>query len=155
MMQRETSSQYGTPSYGSLGLFDIDAAGRLSPSLPTARLVMEFVWRGRPVSSSLRSVGDGSSGVMTFRTQAGRMPSSAIAADARPDAFALLGLLPTLLPNGWKLSLGADHGLQLEREMEVPMPALMSDLLVPAVQFCLAASPYLDLLEENTMGLRA
>ena len=39
--------------------------------------------------------------------------------------------------------------------MHVVMPALITDLLVPAVQFCLAASPYFDLLEENAMGLRA
>ncbi len=159
-MEWENSSQvdatsHGGPGYGSLGMFDIDETGRLSPSLPTSKLVMEFLWRGRPVSSSLRGVGDGVSGVMTFRTQAGRMPSSATAAAARPDAFGLLDLLPDLLPKCWKLRLAADHSLQLEREMQVPLPALMSDLLIPAVQFCLAASPYLDLLEENVMGMSA
>jgi hypothetical protein len=157
-MEWDNSSQfdatsYGSPGYGSLGTFDVDAAGRLSPSLPTSKLVMEFRWRDRPVSSSLHSIDDGASGVMTFRTKAGRMPSSAIAAAARPDAFGLLGLLPDLLPKSWKLYLTADHGLQLEHEIPVPLPALMSDLLIPAVQFCLAASPYLDLLEENIMGM--
>lgn len=155
MMQWESSSQHGMASYGSVGMFDVDETGRLNPSAPTAKLVMEFRWRERPVYGSLRSLGDGATGIMSFRTRAGRIPSSALAAAVRPDAFSLLGLLPTLLPESWKLMLGADHSLQLECEIAVPIPALVSDLLVPAVQFCLAASPHIDLLEEKAMGLRA
>lgn len=153
--QWDSGSRDSMTSYGSVGMFDVDAAGRLRPTQPASRLGMEFRWRDRPVTTSLRTIGDGSSGVMRLRTQAGRIPSSALAAAARPDAFELLRLLPGLLPQSWTLKIEADHTLQLESEMAVPMPALMSDLLVPAVQFCLAASPYLDLLEENAMGLRA
>jgi len=136
-------------------MFEFDETGRLSSNLPAARLGMEFCWRGRPVAASVRAGEDGQTGTMLFRTQAGRMPSSAIAAAARPEAFELARQLPAQLPLNWTLNVGADHSLQLEAEMRVPMPALVSDLLVPVVQFCLAASPFLDLLEENAMGLRA
>jgi hypothetical protein len=136
-------------------MFEFDATGRLSPNLPAAKLGLEFCWRGRPVTTSVHAGEDGQTGTILFRTQAGRMPSSAIAAAARPDAFELARHLPRLLPSHWTLSVGADHSLQLEAEIQIVMPALVSDLLVPAVQFCLAASPYFDLLEENAMGLRA
>ncbi len=145
----------GAESYGSLGMFDVDQGGRLSPSLPASKLVMEFRWRERPVTTSLRAEEDAPSGTIVFRTRVGRVPSSALAAAARPDAFELLRCLPALLPERWTLTLGADHGLQIEAEMAVAMPALVSDLLVPTVRFCLAASPLLDLLEENAMGMRA
>ena len=150
-----TQATQGTLGGGSLGMFDFDETGRLQPNLPTAKLGMDFIWRGRPVTSTVRAEGDGLTGVMTFRTQAGRMPSSAISAAARPDAFEIARSLPAVLPTKWTLRVDADHRLQIEAEMAVAMPALISDLLVPAVQFCLAASPYFDLLEENAMGLRA
>jgi hypothetical protein len=152
---RDNAASRSTASHGRLGSFDFDSAGRLRPNLPAARLGMEFRWRGRPVTTSVRAIGDGQTGTMLFRTQAGRMPSSAIAAPARPDAFELARCLSALLPPSWTLTVGADHSLQLAAEMQIVMPALVSDLLVPAVQFCLAASPYLDLLEENAMGMRA
>lgn len=142
-------------SYGSVGAFDVDEDGRLSPNVPGSRLGMKFHWRDRVVSTALRTIEDGSIGIMTLRTQAGRIPSSALAAAGRPDAFGLLRTLPALLPSQWTLTIAPDHSVQLEAEMRVPMPALVSDLLVPAVRFCLIASPYFDLLEENAMGLRA
>ncbi len=155
MWQSEDSYRSSLPSYGSVGAFDIDESGRLSPHAPAAKLGMRFSWRGRPVSTALRTTDDGSVGVMLLRAQAGRVPSTAIAAAARPDAFDLLRCLPTLLPEHWTVSLAADHSLQLQTEMRVAMPASASDLLIPAVQFCLAVSPYLDLLEENAMGMQA
>lgn len=152
---RDGAAPHAAETHRSLGTFEFDATGRLSPNLPAAKLAMEFCWRGRPVATSVRAGEDDQTGTMLFRTQAGRMPSSAIAAAARPEAFELARHLPALLPARWTLSVGADHGLQLEAEMQVAMPALVSDLLVPAVQFCLTVSPFLDLLEENSMGLRA
>ena len=153
--QSEDHDRGGTGSYGSVGAFDVDETGRLSSHLPAARLGMSFSWRGRPVSTALRTIENGSIGIMELRTQAGRVPSSAIAAAARPDAFGLLRCLPALLPEHWSLTLAPDHSVQLHTEMRVAMPASSSDLLVPAVQFCLAVSPYFDLLEENAMGLQA
>jgi hypothetical protein len=149
-------ANYGTTgSFGTVGMFDVDEVGRLRATLPAAKLAIEFCWHGRPVAASLYADGDRTSGSMVLRAEAGRLPSSAIAASSRPDAFALLGLLPALLPDNWKLMVGADHTLRLEAEMTVSLPALVGDLLVPAVQFCLTVSPYLDLLEENAMGMRA
>ena len=155
MRQSEDHDRGGIGSYGNVGAFDVDETGRLSSQLPAAKLGMNFSWRGRPVSTALRTIENGSVGIMELRTQAGRVPSSAIAAAARPDAFGLLRCLPALLPEHWGVTLTADHSLQLHTEMRVNMPASAGDLLVPAVQFCLAVSPYLDLLEENAMGLQA
>ncbi len=155
MERRESGTPAGAEPAGRLGSFDVDQGGRLSPGLPASTLAMEFRWRERPVTTSLRAEGDAPSGTMVFRTRIGRMPSSATAAAARPDAFELLRCLPALLPPRWTLMLGADHSLQIEAELSVAMPAMASDLLVPAVRFCLAASPLLDLLEENAMGMRA
>lgn len=155
MRQSEDSGLGSMTSYGSVGAFDVDETGRLSPHLPTAKLGMKFSWRGRPVSTALRTTDDGSVGIMLLRAQAGRVPSSALAAAARPDAFELIRCLPALLPEHWTLTVAPDHSLQLQTEMQVAMPASVSDLLVPAVRFCLAVSPYLDLLEENAMGMRA
>lgn len=155
-MEACESASYGTSgSFGTVGMFDVDEAGRLRATLPAAKLAIEFCWRDRAVAASLYADGDGLSGSMVLRAEAGRLPSSAIAASSRPDAFALLDLLPALLPENWKLMVGADHTLRLEAGMTVSLPALVGDLLVPAVQFCLTVSPYLDLLEENAMGMRA
>lgn len=155
MWQSEDSYRSSLQSYGSVGEFDVDEDGRLSPRAPAAELGMRFSWRGRPVSTALRTTDDGSVGIMRLCTQAGRVPSTATAAAARPDAFDLLRCLPALLPEHWTVSLAADHSLRLQTEMRVSMPASASDLLIPAVQFCLAISPYLDLLEENAMGMQA
>ncbi len=155
MERMESRDQAGMGSCASLGMFEVDQDGRLSPGLPASKLAMEFRWRERPVSTWLRAEEDAPNGTMMFRTRVGRMPSSALAAAARPDAFALLRCLPALLPDRWTLTVAADHSLQIEAELAVAMPALVSDLLVPTVQFCLAAAPLLDLLEENAMGMRA
>ena len=155
MSQSEYGHRGSMTSYGSLGAFDVDEAGRLSPHLPAAKLGIRFSWRGRPVSTTLRATEDGSIGIMSLRAQAGRVPSTANAAAARPAAFDLIRCLPALLPEHWTLTLAADHSLQLQTEMQVAMPASVGDLLVPAVRFCLAVSPYLDLLDENALGLQA
>ena len=136
-------------------MFDFDQGGRLIPRLPTARLGMKFRWRERPVTTALRTAGDGGQAILALHIEAGRVPSSATAAQARPEAFALLRCLPGLLPKAWKLTVAPNHSLVLNSEMAVALPALLTDLLVPAVQFCLAVSPFLDLLEENRMGPQA
>ena len=155
MSQSEYGYRGSMTSYGSVGAFDVDEAGRLSSHLPAAKLGIRFSWRGRPVSTTLRMTDDGSIGIMSLSAQAGRVPSTATAPAARPAAFDLVACLPALLPENWTLTLAPDHSLRLQTEMEVAMPASVSDLLVPAVRFCLAVSPYLDLLEENALGMQA
>ena len=138
-----------------LGMFDFDQDGRLTPNLPGARLGMDFHWRDRLVTTALHTDDGGKGGVMVFRALAGRVPSSAIAPDARAPAFEILRCLPSLLPSDWTLTVEPDHSLRLHTTIPVAVPALVSDLLTPAVRFCLAVSPLLDLLEENAMGLYA
>lgn len=153
VIDTQIASPPASSPYTTLGMFDVDISGRLSANRPDANLGMRFNWRGRPVIGALHGQCDGLTGSMLFRIWAGRIPSSSIAAEARPDAFALLRYLPALLPELWTLRVGADHSLELESVMPVAMPAHIKDLLVPAVQFCLAACPFLDLLEENAIGL--
>ena len=155
MEQAQDGGEPATTRRGSLTMFDVDRAGRLRASLPDAKLGMNFRWRGRSIATDLYSDAKAPTAVMVLRTQAGRIPSSALAADARPEAFDLLRRLPSLLPKDWTVTMTPDHGLQLRGEAHVPMPALISDLLVPAVQFCLAAAPLFDLLEEHAIGTHA
>nr|WP_321983713.1 hypothetical protein [uncultured Lichenicoccus sp.] len=137
---------------GDLGFFGFDTSGRLRPNPPDARPVMSCRWRGRPISTTLHELPSGS-GRIALRAQIGRIPSSLHAAEARPEALALAAKLPALLPHGWTVTLACDHTLHIHTEQEVPMPALISDLLVPTVQFCLTVAPFLDLLDENALGL--
>ncbi len=137
---------------GDLGFFGFDGLGRLRPNPPDAKPVMACRWRGRPISTTLWEL-PGGTGMIALKAQVGRVPSSLHAAAARPGALALAANLPALLPRGWTLTLACDHTLHIHTEQEVPMPALISDLLVPTVQFCLTAAPYLDLLDENALGL--
>jgi len=143
------------PSPPRLGMFDFNAEGRISPTLPASRMGMDFVWRGHAVTTSLVASDAGGGGTMVLSARAGRVPSSARAPDARPDAFKLLRHLPALLPEHWSINLCADHSLRIEARLPVEMPAHVKDLLVPAVRFCLEAAPILDLLAENMMGTQA
>ncbi len=153
--QAQSGGQPVTAARGSLTMFDVDRTGRLMARLPDARLGMDFRWRGRSIRTDLHSDAQAPTAVVTFRTQAGRIPSSALAAEARPDAFEVLRALPGLLPKDWTLTITPNHGLQLQGEAQVAMPALISDLLAPAVHFCLEAAPLFDLLEEHAIATRA
>ncbi|WP_428376204.1 hypothetical protein [Lichenicoccus sp.] len=137
---------------GDLGFFGFDAYGRLRPNPPDAKPVMACRWRGRAISTTLWELSSGS-GRIALRAQVGRIPSSAHSAAARPEALSLAAQLPPLLPSGWTVTLACDHTLYIHTEQEVPMPALITDLLVPTVEFCLAVAPFLDLLDENELGL--
>ncbi|TLU73442.1 hypothetical protein [Lichenicoccus roseus] len=150
-----SSADAGSPAaalMGDLGFFGFDTTGRLRPNPPDAMPMMECRWRGRRISTKLQDLSDGV-GMIALRAQVGRVPSSLHSAAVRPDALSLASNLPPLLPPGWTLTLACDHSLYLYTEQEVPMPALISDLLVPMVQFCLTAAPFLDLLDENGLGL--
>lgn len=152
MSESAASSNPTAALLGDMGFFGFDANGRLRPNPPDAKPVMACCWRGRPISTTLQEMPSGT-GMIALRAKVGRVPSSLDSAAARPDALALAAHLPSLLPRGWTLTLACDHTLYIHTEQEVPMPALITDLLVPTVQFCLTAAPFLDLLDENALGL--
>lgn len=151
----------------SLGLFSVDHLGRLS--LRDGRAGgFAFQWRGRSIAVTIggrdtdQATGAGSLSdghraecriLITART--GRVPSTASAAERRPDAFLLARGLGKMLPAGWRLRLLADHMLQVETEERLSMPVLVAELLLPATRFALQLAPYLDLLDERGMGMEA
>ncbi len=144
----------------SLGSFSVDELGRISLGQGETG-GFGFRWRGRPVAlevSNGAAVGsrDGASSCrIRITAQAGRVPSSALAAERRPDALQLARLLGDALPKGWRVRLRADHRLEIEAEESLPFPALVGELMVPATRFAIRLGPYLDLLDEHGMTMTA
>ncbi len=145
----------------SLGSFSVDELGRISLQDGEAG-GFGFRWRGRPVALEVRNgaaagTGSGTAPGCRIRitAQAGRVPSSALAAERRPDALQLARLLGGALPEGWRARLLADHRLEVETEESLPFPALIGELLVPATRFAIRLGPYLDLLDEHGMTMTA
>lgn len=144
----------------SLGSFSVDELGRIS--LPEGEAGgFGFRWRGRPVALEVRGASAGAQGGASsscrirITAQAGRVPSSALAAERRPDALRLVRLLGDALPEGWRVRLLADHRLEVEAEEDLPFPALIGELMVPATRFAIRLGPYLDLLDEHGMTTAA
>ena len=136
----------------SLGSLDVDALGRIFlRDGGTGGFC--FRWRGRPVTLQVRGAASGCR--LRLNAQAGRVPSSALAAGRRPDALQLVRLLGGVLPEGWRLRLLADHRLEVEAEEDLPEPVLIGGLLVPATRFAIRLGPALDLLDEHGMTMSA
>ena len=143
------------------GSFSVDDLGRVSLAIGTVGGFM-FQWRGRPVSLSIsapepQGLPDGGQALceVSITARVGRVPSTAMTPDLRPEAFQLAVALRSLLPAGWSVRLLADHVLELRAEELLPLPARVGELLIPATRFTLAMAPYLDLLEESGMGMAA
>ncbi|MCQ8278741.1 hypothetical protein NFI95_09780 [Acetobacteraceae bacterium KSS8] len=152
----------GTPQALPMGAFLVDELGRLG--LEHDRVGgFAFRWRGRPMTLEIvpetlsHQLPAALAGECRLRLSAriGRIPSTALAPERRPDAFALLRFLPTQLPEGWTLSLLADHGLRVAAEYHLALPAVVGELLVPATRFSLELAPYLDVLEEYGVAMEA
>ena len=143
----------------SLGAFAVDRFGRIS--LRDAKGGgLAFRWRGRAFRIAVEEAtasrsGEPSECRMTLSACAGRMPSSALAADRRPEAFRMTHGLAPVLPAGWTLTLQADHVLTLTTEIRMTLPAEISALLIQATRFALQLAPYFDLLEQYGMGIEA
>jgi hypothetical protein len=133
----------------SLGSFTVDEGGRLELQAPEMQSRLDFSWRGRPVAAQVHQ------DHLRLTMLMGRIPSSAVASARRPKAFALMNALPRLLPRGWSPALLADHQLRLAAEMPFSQPGTVTDLLVPMVRFLLELAPFLDLMEEEGIGVHA
>lgn len=145
----------------SLGSFSVDALGRVS--LGDGKVAgFGFQWRGRLMRLSVQAPEPGPGPEpepracrVLLTARVGRVPTTALAAERRPEAFELARALVGMLPDGWQVQLMADHSLQLQSEQHVPLPATIGALLVPATRFTLTLAPYLDLLDEHAMGMAA
>jgi len=120
------------------GPFLVDQAGGLTPVRTPA---LRFAWRGRGCEARIED------GRISLTAQAGRVPFTAEDREARPGTFALLGQMPTELPEGWRLHLLPDHRIHLATERPIPDVATATLLVGAMVSFALALDPYLDRLE--------
>lgn len=125
------------------GPFLVDHEGGLTPMRPPA---LRFAWRGRGCDLWLEE------GAIRLAALAGRVPSTAGQAAARPGAFALLGAMPGELPAGWRLRLTADHRVRLESQQPMAGVATATQLVGAMVGFALTLDPYLDRLEAAGVG---
>ena len=129
-----------------LGPFLIDETGRLTFRSTAVRSAFSFLWRGRRFSAELHGE------VVGITATVARVPSTAATGILRQAAFENLRNLARLLPDGWKVSLSADHHIQIDMEEPMEWPASASALLQPLVRVLLRLAPYLDLLEELGLG---
>jgi hypothetical protein len=106
-----------------LGPFEVDAEGRLSPIEHQASPAFLFRWRDRVVRSRL-ALTNTTTGGLTMQTVVGRVPSTAVTPDEtlRPRSFALLHWLSHGVPKDWQMSLSPDHRVSLMTEMPVELP---------------------------------
>jgi hypothetical protein len=135
-----------------LGPFLVDPSGRLSPTGEGVFPAFRLLWRDQAVQVAMaRRLGD--VGTLVLDLPAGRVGSTAGDAPARSQqrrevVFAALRAVASLMPPGWRLALGADHGVRLLAEVPLAMPASATDLISQVTLSLLAASPYLDVLAE-------
>jgi hypothetical protein len=135
-----------------LGPFEVHADGRLTLRAPAADRReapgFRFRWRERPMRAALHGPPETPS--LSVQAVAGRVPSSASpeGVAARRRSLAALRLMPEALPEGWHLSLSADHRVVIESSLPLTAPPTATGLLAGVTGFLLALAPYLDLLEE-------
>ena len=139
-----------------LGPFEVDSEGRLSPIEHQASPAFLFRWRDRVVRSHL-ALTNATTGRLSMQTVVGRIPSTAVTPDEtlRPRSFALLHWLSHGVPTDWQMSLSPDHRVSLKTEMPVELPITAVALVTRITCFALALAPYLDLLDEVGVTTRA
>jgi hypothetical protein len=139
-----------------LGPFEVDSEGRLSPIEHQASPAFLFRWRDRVVRSHL-ALTDATTGRLSMQTVVGRIPSTAVTPDEtlRPRSFALLHWLSNGVPKDWQMRLSPDHRVSLTTEVPVELPITAVALVTRITCFALALAPYLDLLDEAGVTTRA
>ncbi len=133
----------------SLGPFNIDAEGRLTPNAPDNPPNFLVRWHNRPVRARMIS-NDDADARLSLQTVLGRVPSSAAigAPGERSHSFELLRGLRAGLPNPWKLRLLPDHRAVLEAETQIALPITAVGLIATVTRFLMAMGPYIELAEE-------
>lgn len=129
-----------------LGPFQVDSSGRLSPTSPDKFPAFNVTWMGRQIWATMNDA-DGHGLALTVVV--GRVPSTAGAIDdRRREILSTLTRLPLVLPPGWTAQLAADHRLVLSTRTTLTMPSTVTELVTALTSFLLDLGPYLELLDE-------
>ncbi len=127
-----------------LGPFQVDRDGRLSPMSAETFPTFNVTWMGRQVWATMIGAGGG----LRLSVVAGRVPSTAGAMeDRRRGVLGAVGRLPALLPDDWTARLQADHRVVLASEVTIAMPPTVTELVTALTLFLLSLTPYLELLD--------
>ena len=133
-----------------LGPFSVDQEGRLVPANPAAApAAFRFRWHDRTVHARLAQA-DASGGRLTLQVTLARIRSTASTPDEtlRPRSFTLLRWLPTAVPQGWRVSLLADHRVWLETDRPIDVPITAVGLITEVTRFGLELAPILELMDQ-------
>lgn len=128
-----------------LGPFAVSRDGRLVPRDDQVRPALRFAWRGRSCEALMQD------DRLHLRAIAGRIPSTAERGTDRGYTLREVAGLPAEMPDGWRVTLTADHRVTVETEAAHRTTAV--SVLSEMVRFAMALDPYLDRLE--AVGARA
>ena len=133
-----------------LGPFQVDSVGRLSPTSPANFPAFNVTWMGRQIWATMN---DDSGGGLALRVVAGRVPSTAGAMDdRRHEVLGAIARLPALLPRDWTAVLQADHRVVLASQVMIPIPSTVTELVTALTMFLLNLRPYLELLDDTGLA---
>ena len=137
-----------------LGPFEIDCEGRLSPGEPDVVPAFVFRWHGRLVRARI-TTDSGDTGLLVLQVTLGRVRSTASSPDdmLRPRSFTLLRWLMRAAPTQWHVNLLADHRVWLETNRRIGLPITAAALITEITLFALELAPYLELLDERGLTL--
>jgi hypothetical protein len=132
-----------------LGPFSVDLEGRLVPVDPSKVLAFRFRWHNRAVHARLTHA-DAKGGRLLLQVALARIRSTASTLDEtlRPRSFALLRWLARAVPQGWRVSLLADHRVWLETDRCIDVPITAVGLVTTLTGFALELAPILELLDQ-------
>ncbi len=134
-----------------LGPFQVDRDGRLSPTSPKNFPAFNVMWLGRQVWATMHQA-DGDALALTVVV--GRVPSTAGAiCDRRREVLRTLPSLHAVLPPGWTAQLAADHRLVLATQTTLTDPPTITELVSALTLFLLELTPYLELLNEAGLAV--
>jgi hypothetical protein len=137
-----------------IGPFTVDQFGMLSPSSPTLFPAFTLRWRGRLVRASLmQEMMPSETWQLGFSSRVGRIPSTATQTAQRGHVLQMMRHLPTMLPEGWRLMLRADHTIELIGVATIIMPVSAVGLITAITSFLLELDPYLCVLDEGGIGV--
>lgn len=137
-----------------LGPFEVDAEGRLTPGDPDAVPAFLFRWRGRIVRARITQA-DAETGRLVLQMTLARIRSTASSEDdtLRPRSFVLLRWLMRTAPPEWHVTLLADHRIWLDSHRHIALPITAAALITEITRFALELGPYLELLDEAGLTL--
>ena len=139
---------FGAPL--TLGPFQVNCDGGLSPMSADNFPAFNVIWMGRQIWATMNEA-DG--GGLALSVVAGRVPSTARATDdRRREVLRAVGQLPALLPSDWTLQLHADHRVALASQVTVTLPSTVTELVTALTLFLLTLGPYLELLDESGLA---